>query len=1490
MKRFLVISIIIGLLLSVFLSLPAVQTRLAQEATSRLNEEFGTDIHIDRLKIVPLTLKTHLKGIYIEDHHGDTLVNIKKLSTSILNMKQLVDGDMRFGDIEADELYLKMKTYAGEEDTNLDVFIELVDDGQPRAEGEAPFLMTSSEIFIANSLFQLIDENDEVPQILRFSDLNIKAKDFQILGPEVDLLVDDLSFQSARGLSVEKLSTRFRYTKEQMKYDELYIRTPESELIGRLQFDYKREELREFLSKVQMEAEFNDTYLALNEINAFYPAFGRDKTALLECKVKGALNDFLVTDMALQSTSTRVKGDYRFQNIFEKSLPFKLDAKMDQVTTSYYELRGLMPNLVGRHLPSSFEKFGPFTLRGNAQITDSSIDIESNMETAIGDSYANLQMTNINQIDDASYIGLISLMDFDLGNFIGNAKLGRASMDVNVEGKGFIAEFLDTEAIGEIYSIDFNGYTYNNIQVSGVFKEELFDGMLKSDDPNISFDFKGLADLKADRNRFNFTASVKQADLRKLNFLNDSVALFKGDITLDATGNNLNNIQGEIQFINTVYENKNDRYVFEDFSVISEFSADSLRNIEIASSDIMNGYMRGRYKLDELKALFQNSIGSIYTNYRPYEVSQGQFMNFNFKIRKKIIEVFFPEINFDPNTYLRGQIVADEGDFKLTFRSPGIELYQNSFDDIEVRIDNKNPVYNTYVAVKKMSTVYYDVKDFELINNTLNDTLFFRTEFRGGEGFDDTYNLNFYHTFNEEQKSVIGLKRSDLSFKGNTWLINKNSNPKNKIIVNNTLDSIFIDDIVMDNGNQEQIRLSGRLADSTYKDLDLNFKIVSLAKITPRIDSLHLDGRINGYLNILQREGKYLPTAGLDIEDFSVNDSIMGNLLLNVAGNNDLTEYSVNCELSKGLKERLSLLGKLYNRNNTPRLDLIAGFTDFPLEPFAPLGEDVLTNMRGKVNGTVKLQGLAENPDMQGSLTLTNAGFDIPYLNVNYDFAPFSKVDLAGQSFNFNQVDIIDSKEETIAELNGDITHSKFEEWNLGLSLATQGDRFLILDTPFDEEALYYGTGFVSGTGSITGPTNALNITFDGSTASGTSLKIPLSDLTSVGDYSFINFIERDVALGNGDKRVLDDYEGVELTFDLLVTPDAEVEIVMDQQSGSSLKGTGEGLLLMDINTNGKFNMYGDFATVTGEYNFKYGGVIDKKFIVRPGGYITWDGDPLQATLNMEAVYPLNANPAPLLDNGQGIVSRIPTEVVVRLDGELENTNIAFDIEFPNTSSVLQSELEYRLQDPNVEERNAFFLLAQGTFVNDQIGITQQALTGNLIQTASGLINQVLSVGDEKLDIGFLYEQGLDAGAGGAGNTENRIGVTVSTQISDRILVNGRVGLPVGGGGVSQSVVAGDVEVQVLLNEEGTLRAKIFNRENEIQQFLAERQGYTQGIGLSYQVDFNTFQELLRRVFAKDKKTESPRPEKETIPLFLDNDSLIQFKAKRSIKKDLKGL
>ena len=60
-------------------------------------------------------------------------------------------------------------------------------------------------------------------------------------------------------------------------------------------------------------------------------------------------------------------------------------------------------------------------------------------------------------------------------------------------------------------------------------------------------------------------------------------------------------------------------------------------------------------------------------------------------------------------------------------------------------------------------------------------------------------------------------------------------------------------------------------------------------------------------------------------------------------------------------------------------------------------------------------------------------------------------------------------------------------------------------------------------------------------------------------------------------------------------------------------------------------------------------------------------------------------------------------------------------------------------------------------------------------------------------------------------------------------------------------MVVGDVEIEFLLNEEGTLRASIFNRENNI-QYIGEELGYTQGAGLSYNVDFNTFKELIDKI------------------------------------------
>lgn len=79
---------------------------------------------------------------------------------------------------------------------------------------------------------------------------------------------------------------------------------------------------------------------------------------------------------------------------------------------------------------------------------------------------------------------------------------------------------------------------------------------------------------------------------------------------------------------------------------------------------------------------------------------------------------------------------------------------------------------------------------------------------------------------------------------------------------------------------------------------------------------------------------------------------------------------------------------------------------------------------------------------------------------------------------------------------------------------------------------------------------------------------------------------------------------------------------------------------------------------------------------------------------------------------------------------------------------------------------------------------------GNLIETASGIFNNILSDDDGKFTVGLDYVQGDRTPNL---QTSGRFGFTVSTQISKSILINGKVGVPVGG--ISESVVVGDVEV-----------------------------------------------------------------------------------------------
>ncbi len=241
--------------------------------------------------------------------------------------------------IEIDGLNFKLKTYKDGNDTNLGIFIDKLDDGKPRAPGTPPFFLSTSDIEIENSRFRLIDENLEQTETLNFRDLSITAENFQILGPEVTTLIEALSLKSKRGIDIDRLGAAFRYTKQQMRFDSLSIKTPASHIKGNLVFDYDRKDFADFLNKVNVTAQFNESSVAFDEVNMLYDQFGREKEIVFSSDVKGVLNDLNVEQLFLQSDNTGIRGDFNFKNLFSKDSLFILDADIKNITKSYYQLR-----------------------------------------------------------------------------------------------------------------------------------------------------------------------------------------------------------------------------------------------------------------------------------------------------------------------------------------------------------------------------------------------------------------------------------------------------------------------------------------------------------------------------------------------------------------------------------------------------------------------------------------------------------------------------------------------------------------------------------------------------------------------------------------------------------------------------------------------------------------------------------------------------------------------------------------------------------------------------------------------------------------------------------------------------------------------------------------------------------------------------------------------------------------------------------------------
>lgn len=1430
--------ILFGLLLIVF-SIPSVQTRVAQKITNRINDTYDTDITIDKVGL-KWNGDVIAKDILLRDHKQDTMIYVKSLATSVFSFKNAIDGNMNLGDVTLDDANLFLKKHKGDSKLNISVFSSKFATGKPRTKD---FILSSDNIQINRGHLYYIDHNIEHPEVINYKNLNANLDNFHLKNETLQTQIESLSFDAARGYQLSSLSGTFHYDPSLITLSDFAATTNYSSLEGSIKLDTSDEAMNDFTNLVAIEAAFAKAEISTNDIIPFYNKIAPNIPLHLTGTITGVLNDFRVPDLSLKGIDrSTIKGDVQFKNIV-KGQDFEINGRFSNLSTSYFDFKKLLPEVVSS-LPKEITKLGTMTYRGSAAISSDVITVDGSVHTQLGIVRSAVVLSNFQNTKEAKYEGNIEVDNFNLGSFLNTKKMGVVSLNVDLDGKGLSEKSLKTQLSGSVVKLYYNGYQYKDITVFGNLNAPIFDGEIIFEDSNIKGTLNGFINVSQSVNNYDLEAQIDYANLSALNFVKDTTAILKGNVVMDMKGSNIEDISGRIAFEDTSYENENNTYFFKNFDVTSVFDEDRVRTININSTDIVDGEISGVFKFREIVPLFKNAIGSLYTNYKPEIITEDQFVNFEFTIFNKIVEIFVPEIKFEPKTFIKGSVVSNDSEFKLTFKSPQIDAFGYMAQTIEVRVDNKNPLFNTYVAADSINAGFYAVSDFNLINVTLKDTLFMRSEFMGGSRNDDSYDLSLYHTINEEGKSVLGFKKSEIVFKEIPWYLNENDDKKNNIVFDNNLRDIDIQNISLSH-KDEYINIGGFLRDSTSKDVTARFNNVDLAKVTPDIETLKLGGRINGSLEVLQKNKDYFPVSSILIDNFEINEKILGDLDLGVKANASLTNYQIESQLVNDNIKSLTAKGSINASSKTPFIDLDVVLQDFDVSPFNAMGREVIDRIRGFASGTAKIVGDYHNPDINGELVLENGGLHIPYLNVDYDFIGLTDVKLDKQEFKLNDIQLQDVAHLTRGTLNGNIRHTSFGDWELDLNIGS--DRLLVLDTEEDLESLYYGTAYLEGEAFIKGATDELVIDVFGETASGTVFKIPIDDSESLGDSSYIKFLspEEKQAKINGEQIITEAIKGLSVNFDLDIDPDAEVEVVVDKESGSTLIGRGVGTLLIELDTNGKFVMTGDFIATQGVYNFRYGGFVVKDFIVQQDGNIRWDGDPTKALLDVSAVYRTQANPSTLLETST-VNRKIPVNVIINVTGQLLKPNIEFEIEFPGSGSTVTSELEFLLQDRNTRELNAISLVSQGAFLSTARVNTAAAAVNNLLETTSSILSGILFNDDDSIfDVGVdlvQAERDPTADVQSAG----RVGFTLSTQISKRIIINGKVGVPTGG--VSESVIVGDVEVDFLLNEDGTLRAKVFNRQTDI-QFIGETEGYTQGVGLSYAVDFNTFKELLNKIF-----------------------------------------
>ncbi|WP_035561538.1 translocation/assembly module TamB domain-containing protein [Hymenobacter sp. IS2118] len=1509
-----VVLAVVGALVA--LRIPSVQTKLAHKAADVLTQKLGQTVIIGRVDVRPFS-SVLLEGVRVLDRRGGELFSIGRADADISLFSVFDLRHLHIAKLTLNEPRFVLKNLPGQPDTTtFNQFTAAVKRlmGPSDTTKSAPFDFRIAAVALRNGHFaiekadqpraktygQSIDYAHMVVDSIYADVSNIR------LGDTLALRIQNLhAVETPSQTQLREITADMTYGPHFWEFEDLSLRVGRSQIKDYLRFEFRVfSNFTDYNDSMKTITRLRGSRIFTDDIAKFAPQLATlHESVVLSGDASGYVRDFKVNNLDVRyGRGTHIVA----KRAHADNLP--------NYRESFIDLR-LLPSVVltsdlKKWLPASANKIvqrlGRVKLEGQVLGFYNDFVANASFDTALGTVVTDVNLKTKTDLTRAAYQGTVRTKAFQLGKFLGDESVIRdVTLNGEVTGVGFLPPLARGRAKATVASIWLNGYRYRNITLDGDYQRQEFKGKVSVNDPAVRLVANGRIDFDRAHQDVDIKAKIDYANLRTLGLTSQNFTVAT-TAAAKFRGVQLDSLIGYAYLRNSTFTLDGRKLKLDTLDVVSTRNGRNERRVTVRS-EAADASVAGTFNTSDVVRDVQTLVTEYRLNFESNDAATEAYYRrkrqrvlpvyqldllLNLKRANPVLALFVPELRVANGSRIDGSFRNGETSiFQLgghldSLRYGPVSTVNTDFDFLTSKLPYKPEVLAqaSIISAQQVLPTLGRTENFIVEGVWDQERINFSTSL-AQTGTTNKATINGSLAFLPRAVEVV-FRQSDVRLLDQDWTIAAD----NSVRISDYGREFDISNLTFSNGVQFVGAQGFISADASKPPLKLQVKDFELATLNS-LTGQQLSGRVNAQGTMSGVYGPLTINTTLGVDSLTYQGTLIGQVAGRGDWDNTTSKLRLNLDVARDGQSVLTVLGNLAPQDATNQFDLTGTLNDAPVVLAQPFLGTLFRNLGGTGRGQLRLTGRFDAPNLLGQVDVSNGRLTFGYLGTTYTFS--DRISFTNTSIEFRRIRLRDVLGNT-GTVDGVVRHRGFQD--MSLDIAASFRKMQVLNTTRKDNELYFGTAYATGTARVTGPTNDLDVVVRATSEAGTRISLPLDNAARAQKAGYIKFVnnnpvgdtvllKRPVAVAVQEKI---DLSGLRLDMNLTITPDAYLEILLDESTGDVIRGSAAGQLRMAIDTRGEFNMFGQVEIVRGAYNFTLQGLINKEFVVRPGGIISWNGDPLAGEMNVTAIYTQRTSLAPVLGTAsKGSAAVVPVTAVMNLTGPLLLPAIKLNLEFNDAPGTLQGDLAAFTSSLRNDEqelnRQVFSLLVfkqlspLGSFGNTislrgQDNTVQNSL-GQILSTQLGLLTSQI---DQNLEIDFNIN-GLSAEQLQALQVRlsysllnGRLRVTREggfTSNSNLVNSNGTGGT---GNTAGQASLLGDLSLEYYLRPDGKFRTKL--RYETTPRDLETVNQPRAGLSLLYSEQFNTFGELFSRKNPKRKERNTQKAREGREVLTVDED------------------